>query len=207
MNQAKRSLCFKYLKYQNIRRSKMLNWNVLINVHEHSFSRAFLLFEELGDVYQADFENLLLMKVDSIPVFIETLNKKLVNDSSFANLTSRIVPVTETFSFQSATEFETKAKERILNWLTNLAGKKFLIQMHCRGFKDIINSHNEENFLDQVVLEELEAMGNPGQIDREDYDVLIVVETLSQQAGMSYWDRQDLQNYPWLKPQSNKKRS
>jgi tRNA(Ser,Leu) C12 N-acetylase TAN1 len=177
----------------------MLNWNVLINVHEHSFSRAFLLLEELGNVYQGDFENLLLMKVDSIPVFLETFNDQLLKEPNLANLTSRIVPVTTTFSFQSATEFETKAKERIINWLPNLAGKKFLVRMHRRGFKDIIDCHNEENFLEQIVLQELEAMGNPGQIDREDPDALIVVETLAQQAGLSYWTRQDLQKYPWLK--------
>lgn len=51
----------------------MCHWNVVVNVQEHGFSRAYLLLQELGTVYMSDFENVLLMEVSSIPQFLETL--------------------------------------------------------------------------------------------------------------------------------------
>ena len=177
----------------------MLDWNVLVNVHEHSFSRTYLLFEKLGKVYQGDFENVLLMKVENISQFLETFDAKLKADPSLLEFISKITPVTSTFSFQSSSEFEDKAKQIVLEWLPNLTGKKFHVTMHRRGFKDLISSHHEEYFLDQFILDELDKIGETGKIRYEDPDAIIDVETVSQQAGLSCWTREDLQKYPWLK--------
>ena len=42
-----------------------------------------------------------------------------------------------------------------------LAGKNFHVRMHRRGFKGRISSHDEERFLDTILLEELGKIGNP----------------------------------------------
>ncbi|MEM7762259.1 MAG: hypothetical protein AAF298_29705 [Cyanobacteria bacterium P01_A01_bin.40] len=177
----------------------MLDWNVLVDVRQHGFSSAYLLLEKLGAVYQSDFENILLMKVANISQFLAELNTKIEKDPSVANLFNRIVPVTKTFSFQSQEEFETKAKEIVFDWIPELVGKKFYVRMHRIGFKDRIDHHEEETFLDLVILQELEKIGKLGTIGALDSDILIAVETVSQQAGLSCWTRQDLSKYPWLK--------
>lgn len=177
----------------------MLDWNIVVDVQEHSFSRAYLLLEELGKVYQSDFENVLLMRVESIPQFLENFNTKLQKDPSLSHLFSRVVPITKTFSFQSSAEFETKAKEVVFNWLPTLAKQKFAVRMHRRGLKDFIEEERESSWLDLVILERLKAMGSFGKIDLKDPDAIVVVETVSQQAGLSCWTREDLQKYPWLK--------
>ena len=71
--------------------------------------------------------------------------------------------------------------------------------MHHRGFKGRISSHDEERFLDHLLLEELGKIGNPGHITFEDPDAIVVVETVGQQAGLSCWTREDLQRYPLLR--------
>ncbi len=115
------------------------------------------------------------------------------------SLLSQTPPVTATFSFQSPEEFETKAKEAVLPWVENLAGKSFHVRMHRRGFKGRISSPESERFLDKILLEELVKIGHPGQITFEDPEAIIVVETVGQQAGLSCWSREDLQRYPLLK--------
>lgn len=177
----------------------MSYWNVLVNVHEHGFSRAYLLLKELGTVYMSDFENVLLMEVGNISKFLETLDTLMSDDPSLSRLLELVVPVTTTFSFQSPEEFETKAKEAVLSWLPTLAGKSFNVRMHRRGFKGEISSQHEEQFLDQILLEELGKMGNSGHITLENPDATIVLETVGQQAGLSCWTREDLQRYPMLK--------
>ena len=177
----------------------MLHWNVVVNLHEHGFRRAFKLLQGLGAVYTTEFLNVLVMEVSNIPRFLETLNAWLSDEPSLVKLTSRIVPVTATFSFQSPEEFETKATEAVFYWMPQLAGQSFHVRMHRRGFKGRISSHDEERFLDKILLEELEKKGNPGHITFEDPDAIIVVETVGQQAGLSCWTREDLQRYPLLK--------
>lgn len=177
----------------------MLDWNVLVDVREHCFSSTYLLLEKFGTVYQSDFENILLMKIDDTARFLAYLNSRIEKEPSIANLFNRVVPVTKTFSFQSQSEFKTKAKEVVLEWLPILEGKQFYVRMHRKGMKDCIDRHKEETFLDLVILQELERIGKPGLIGGIDPDVIVVVETISNQAGMSYWTSQDLKRYPWLK--------
>ena len=176
----------------------MLDWNVVVNLHKHSFSRTYLLLEKIGKVYQSDFENVLLMKVKSIAQFLKAFNAKVEADPSLLRFISKIAPVTATFSFQSSPEFEAKAKEIVLKWLPILAGKNFHVTMNRLGFKDLISSHHEEYFLDQFILDELDKIGESGKIRYENPDAIVDVETVSQQAGLSCWTREDLQKYPWL---------
>ncbi len=110
----------------------MFHWNVVVNLHEHGFRRAFNLLQGLGAVYTTEC-------------------------------------------------------------------KSFHVRMHRRGFKGRISSHDEERFLDKILLEELGRMGNPGHITFEDPDAILVVETVGQQAGLSCWNREDLQRYPLLR--------
>jgi tRNA(Ser,Leu) C12 N-acetylase TAN1 len=177
----------------------MFHWNVVVNLHERGFRRAFKLLQGLGAVYTTDFLNVLVMEVSNIPHFLETLNAWVSDDPNLLELLARVVPVSCTFSFQSPEEFETKAKEAVLYWLPQLAGKSFHVRMHRRGFKGRISSHDEERFLDKIILEELVKIGNPGRITFEDPDAILVVETVGQQAGISCWTREDLQRYPLLK--------
>jgi hypothetical protein len=71
--------------------------------------------------------------------------------------------------------------------------------MYRRGFKGKLSSPDEERFLDKVLLEALERAGTPGHITFENPDAIVVVETLGQRCGMSYWTREDLQRYSFVK--------
>jgi len=62
---------------------------------------------------------------------------------------------------------------------------------HRRGFKDRLASQEQERILDSVLLAALEKAGNPGRISFEDPDVVCVVETIGQWAGLSLWTRED----------------
>lgn len=177
----------------------MSHWNVVVNLHEHGFKKAFRLLQGLGAVYTTEFLNVLVMQVSNIPRFLETLNIWVSDDPNLRQIIARVVPVTCTFSFQSPEEFETKAKEAVLSWLPQLGGKKFHVRMHRRGFKGRISSLEEEHFLNKILLEELVKIGNPGHITFEDPDAIIVVETVGQQAGLSCWTREELQRYCLLK--------
>ncbi|MEL6909960.1 MAG: hypothetical protein AAFY63_14560 [Cyanobacteria bacterium J06643_13] len=74
------------------------------------------MLEQLGRVYQSDFENILLLKVASIPKFLDDCDRKFRENSEAIALFERIVSVTQIFGFQSASELETKAKR--MSWVS-----------------------------------------------------------------------------------------
>ena len=67
----------------------MLHWNVVVNLHEHGFRRAFKLLQGLGAVYTTDFLNVLVMRVSNISRFLETLNAWM-SDPTFISPTNEV---------------------------------------------------------------------------------------------------------------------
>ena len=177
----------------------MHDWNVVVSVHDGGYKRARQILEEFGRVSRTDFYNMLMLQVDDISAMLENLRERLSTDDEVRMTLARVMPVSCSFTFQTPEEFETKAGKAVLPWLPQLANKSWHVRMHRRGFKGRLSSHDEERFLDQLLLEELAKAGTPGHISFEDPDVVIAVETVSQQAGLALWTRQDLRKYPFLK--------
>lgn len=178
----------------------MLEWNVVVSVQEHGFKAARQLLHEYGRTAATDYFNVLAMQVDDVPRFLEQM--RLLTEMQVPALAAiaRVVPVTERFLFQSVEEFEAQAREVAAKWLPELAGRHFYVRMRRRGFKGRISSQEEERFLDEFILGELEKTGQPpAKVDFSAAERVIAVETLGQQAGMSLWTREQLERFPFLK--------
>jgi len=177
----------------------MTDWNVVVSVHDRGYKRARELLEPYGRVHETDYYNVLTMTVDDTGTFLERLGKLVDVVPEVLEVISRAVPAETSFLFQSAEEFEVQARAAALAWTPVLAGKSFHVRLHRRGFKGRLASHDEERFLDETLLQALEATGTPGRIAFDDPDAVIDVETLGSWAGLSLWTRADLAHYPFLK--------
>jgi tRNA(Ser,Leu) C12 N-acetylase TAN1 len=176
----------------------MSDWNVVVSLKERGYKKAFRDLQGFGLVENTGFFNVLGLKVNQIDRFLEVFSTWLSSHPNLLTSISRIVPVTHTFVFQSPEEFEAKAKEITLQWVGILAGKKFHVRMHRRGFKGRLSSLEEEHFLDGVLLNALSTAGTPGQITFENPEAIIIVETIGQWAGLACWTREELERYPWM---------
>jgi len=177
----------------------MLEWNVVISVNERGFEDAFKKLGRFGLIRKSGFFNVLFLRADDLPSMLETLRQWTSEDPHSLSFLSKLMPVTDTFSFQSPGEFEEKAKGIVLGWVSELAGKGFHVRMRRRGFKGRLSGLEEEHFLDKVLLGALEMTGKPGHITFEDPDAIIAVETIAQWAGLSLWSREELQKYPFIR--------
>ncbi|MEW6117484.1 MAG: THUMP domain-containing protein [Nitrospirota bacterium] len=177
----------------------MMEWNVVVSVNEFGFKRAREVLRAYGAVQKTAFYNVLTMKVDDTGQFMEALRERSEADPSSLSFLSRLIPVTHTFSFQSPDEFEQKAGAIVTEWAPQLAGKRFHVRIHRRGFKGKLSSPEEERFLDKVVLEALHKEGHSAQVTFEDPDAIIIIETIGQRAGLSLWTREQLQRYPFIR--------
>jgi tRNA(Ser,Leu) C12 N-acetylase TAN1 len=176
----------------------MQDWNVVVSVHEEGYKPAIRLLSGLGEVAATDYYNVLVMKVEDPAAFLEALAALVEETPGILNDISRVVPSEEGFGFQSAQEFESKARDVALSWVPELANCAFHVRMHRRGFKHAMESPGEERFLDAVLLAALEQAGTPGRITFDDPDAIIAVETVGARAGLSFWRRADRQRYPFL---------
>jgi len=177
----------------------MTAWNVVVSVRDHGYTQARRILKELGKVHKTDYYNVLTLQVCDVGAFLDELAAFCEINPAVTDAISRAVPAQKTFSFQTAEDFETQAREAVLAWVPDLAGKSFYVRLYRRGFKGRLSSPVEERFLDDTLLAALETRGTPGCIDFENPDAVIDIETLDNRAGLSLWTRQDLERCPFLR--------
>lgn len=177
----------------------MQEWNVVINLNERARRQDYKKLAAFGPIRKTGFFNVLLMKVDHLPEMLETVRRRTLEEPQSLSFLSRIIPAACTFLFQSPEEFEAKATEAVLQWAPALAGKGFHVRMRRRGFKGKLSSLDEEHFLDSILLEAIEKAGEPGHITFDDPDAIVAVETIGPWAGLSFWGREDLRRYPFIR--------
>lgn len=176
----------------------MRDWNVVVTVHEGGFVHACRLLEPYGLVQRSDFFNILVMRADD-PVWLLTeLHRQLAGLPAIATWIARFLPLQQFFTFQSAGEFESRARDAVATLLPRLAGSRFHVRMHRRGFKGKLSSMEEERFLDTFLLERLAETGTPARVTFDDPDAIIALETLGPRCGLSLWERDELARFPLL---------
>ena len=137
----------------------MLEWNVVISVNDRGFEDAFKKLSRFGLIRKTGFFNVLFMKADDLSGVLESLLQWISEDPHALSFLSKLIPVTDTFIFQSPLEFKEKAKGIVLEWVPELEGKGFHVRMRRRGFKGKLSGLEGEHFLDKVLLDALEKTG------------------------------------------------
>ncbi|MGD8742230.1 MAG: THUMP domain-containing protein [Granulosicoccaceae bacterium] len=179
-----------------------MEWNVIVSVQQQRFKAARKFLYEYGKTMTTDYMNVLVMQVEDIEEFLEDMHMLYAMQTPALNAIGRIVPVTHRFTYQSAGDFENKAREVVSYWLDELAGRHFYVRMHRRGFKGRLSSQDEERFLDEYILEQLAEKGKaPARVDFSGAQRVIAIETVGQQAGLSLWTSEQIERYPFLKLQ------
>ncbi len=177
----------------------MQEWNAVICVNEHGYKRAQDVFGDFGEVRRTEFFNVLVMRAEDLNAMLETLRERSHRAPQSLSFLSRLVPVDRAFIFNSVEEFDAKAKESILGWRDQLAGKRFYVRIHRRGFRGRISSPDEERVLDTLLLQELDKISAPGRIDFDNPDAIIAVETIGTWAGTALFTREKLEQYPFVR--------
>jgi tRNA(Ser,Leu) C12 N-acetylase TAN1 len=171
------------------------DWNVVATARGRDFRRARDLLAKLGRVGRTDYYNVLVMRVDDVEALLDQLGA--LGPDALASV-GHVRPARRTFGFQTPEEFEARARDVALDWVSELASSSFHVRLHRRGFKGRIASPEEERFLDDALLEALEQRGTPGRVRFEDPDAIVAVDTVDNRAGMALWTRDQLLRYPFL---------
>lgn len=178
----------------------MRDWNTIVTVADRQFARACKLLEPLGPVQATHYYNTLVMRVEDTDGLLETMRQWMESFPDTAESLRRVVPLRRCFNFNSVDDFHHQAAAAVLTLAPLLAGKSFHVRLHRRGWKSRLHSTGEEQDLGGVVYDELERLGTPGRIEFKDPDAVIDIETVDNRAGLACWTRQQLERYPFLRP-------
>lgn len=163
------------------------------------YRRVCQLLERFGIVEPSNYYNVMLLTVADIDAFVAAFTERRAADERLVETISRLLPLQQTFTFSDRQEFELQAKALALEFAPRLEGLGFHVRMHRRGHHNEMSAQTEEQFLDGVLLAELERRGAPGRITFDDPDAVLDVETIGNLAGMSLWTRDDLARLPFLR--------
>ena len=181
-----------------LRNGHAADWNVVVTLAEGAYREARRILSKWGVVRRTNYYNVLTVKVANAAVFRREFEIAVAESPGLLNFLSHVVPAEATFDFGNATEFEARAREIAVAWCDKLAGKRFHVRLHRRGFKGVLSTPHEERFLDEALLTKLEEKGAPGRIGFDDPDAVIQIETVDGRSGMSLWTRDDLRRCPFL---------
>jgi tRNA(Ser,Leu) C12 N-acetylase TAN1 len=177
----------------------MKDWNIVVTVREDGYARARHLMDEFGLTEKTHYYDVMVMHVPDVREFLETVHEHFREQPERFECLGHVSPCTELFSFQSPDEFDEKAAEAARRIAPALAGKRFHVRMHRRGFKGQLHSGDEERLLDGTILGALKETGAEGEITFDDPDAIVVVETVDCQAGLGVWTREELARYPLIR--------
>jgi tRNA(Ser,Leu) C12 N-acetylase TAN1 len=174
------------------------SWNVVVTLGEGTYFEARRLLRRWGDVHSTGFYHVLVMQVADVAKFTSEFAAALTESPGILNVISHVAPAQATINFDGAPEFEARTVGIVRGWTGDLAGKRFHVRMHRRGFKNVLSTHQEEKLLATALLDALSAAGTAGSIDFEDPDAVVQIETVNGRAGLSLWSRDELQRYEFL---------
>lgn len=175
------------------------DWNVVVTVYEEGFKTAKRILRDAGAISPTDYHDVLVMKVEDLRAFTDWLAERVADEPGLLNFISRVVPATYVFDFHAADEFEAKAREAVLGFMPEVAGRSFHVRMHRRGFRRQISAQDEERRLGAALFEALEAAGTPATVTFDDPDAIVVIETVGERAGVSLFTREDMRRCPFLR--------
>lgn len=177
----------------------MRDWNVVAIVARDRFKAACDLLQPLGPVKRTHFYNTVVMKAADVPALLETMREWTAKYPDASEVLARLAPTSDRFRFETAEEFESKAREALFRFLPQLAGKRFFVRVHRRDLHSRFSESEAEHSLGSALFDELKKRGTPGRVDFHDPDAIVDVETVDDEAGVACWTREDLQRYPFLK--------
>ena len=175
------------------------DWNVVVTVYDAGWKPAKRILGEAGVISPTDYHDVLVMKVEDPRAFMSWLAGRVAEEPGLLNFISRAVPAAHVFDFNDAEEFEAKAREVVLKFAPELAGKSFHVRMHRRRFRQQLSAQEAERRLGAALFEVLEAAGTPASVKFDDPDAIVVIETVGERAGVSLFSREEMQRCPFLR--------
>jgi adenylyl- and sulfurtransferase ThiI len=176
----------------------MQEWNILATAFWGRGKDALRLLTPHGEFKGSGFKDVLQGYVEDVHLLLDKLELMRQENPDKITSLSQILALEQTFTF-NLPDFMDKLKETVLPYVEKVEGKKFYVRVKRRGHKGEMSSLEIEKEISSFIFEKLEEAGKPAQVSFSDPDVIIIVETIANRAGVALVTREMREKYPLIK--------
>jgi len=176
----------------------MREWNILATAYWGRGKDALRLLALHGEFKGSGFKDVLQGHVEDVNLLLEELELMRKENPDRMNSLSQILPLERTFSF-TLPDFMDKLKKTVSPYVEKVEGKKFYVRVKRRGHKGEMSSLEIEKEISSFIFEELQKAGKQAQVSFSDPDLVIIVETIANRAGVALVTREMKEKYPLIR--------
>ncbi len=176
-----------------------MEWNVLATAFIRKERYLLRFLREFGDFKGSGFRDVIIGAVENRDAFLETIESLRREHPERVRHLSQIVPVDKIFPFD-VSDFREKLKEALAPYREELEHEcRFYIRVKRRGHKGELSSLEIEKEMSAFIVDALEKAGKQAQVNFEDPDKFIIVETIGNQAGVGLITREMRERYSFIR--------
>jgi len=177
----------------------MWQFNLIVTLAaEGRFQPLWMELMQHGDFRKTEFFGVIAGRIDDPPAFFEFVSEKRDHQSLIYLDIGRIVPLDRCLTFSPDT-FEERIREALVPYIDRLDGQRFYVRIERRGLKGRIVSPEVERELDEFLQQELIQRQGSAQIDFDNPDLIVAIETLGTRCGIGLISRELLQCYDFVR--------
>jgi tRNA(Ser,Leu) C12 N-acetylase TAN1 len=188
-----------FARLEGKKEGSMWEFNIVATMaNEGRFRHLMQELDPYGEFRKTEFLGVVLGRVEDKDAFLEAVREKTARQLIAFQDLGRVVPVDQVFIFR-VEDFLDKMRESIRPYIERLANKCFYVRLERRGHKGQIISPEAERAMDAFIREELSKEGKSAQIDFENPDAVIVVETIGDRCGVGLLTRELMDRYEFVR--------
>ncbi len=176
----------------------MEKWNILATAQKRQERYVLRLLNNYGEFRRSGYRDVILGYVADVPIFLEALESIRREAPGKLKSLGQIVPLERNFQFDVA-DFRDKAKEAVSPSIDQLENSRFFVRVVRRGHKGELSGMETEKELDGFILESLEKKGKPATVNIEEFEKMIIIETVENGAGVGLITKEMKEKYPLIK--------
>ena len=176
----------------------MKDWNMVLTSQMGQERRLLQEMAGYGEFHASGFRAVVIGKVPDTSEFLETLKRAWETQPFLPEILSTALPVQGVFPFTLENLLD-RLKQEALSLLPEIDAKPFYVRVKRRGHKGEISSQAVEQALDRFLLDELAARGRQGRIDFQEPEVILFIELLHNQCGLTLITREMKERYPFIR--------
>ena len=176
----------------------MWNFNLLVTLAVDG--RFYTLLRELslhGEFHKNEFYGTILGQVPDPVAFLDLIRSRREADPRAFSGLGRVIPFEHSFLFTPDT-FLPQLQAELTPYAGRLFGQHFYVRLERRGLKGRLISPEIERALDAFLLNLIHAGGGTAQIDFEQPDTIIAIETFGERGGIALLTRSLRELYPFV---------
>lgn len=161
-----------------------MEWNVLLTAADGCGRDLARSLRPFGRFRFTGYRNVLVGRVQEPLAFLTSIQERAEKGEAPGSFITRVVPVERTFPV-SADTFLAEAQAALQEVVARHPGPRFFVRLDRRGLKGRVNSQEVERALGTFVAGVIRAAGGSPAVSFTDPDVIFLLETVGETAGIS----------------------